>query len=154
MRNGEYTLIVAPEDYPGKWYRGRYAYEHHVVYWRATGVVPGRGQVVHHKNEDKRDNRIENLELITVQEHNKHHHIDPGSIIEMSCSWCGGLFSTPRRNVQWKRKNGQENFYCCRSHQVSAQQATIRGTRVGSREPAVNRLGAIPVARSSRAHGA
>lgn len=154
MRNGEYTLMVAPEEYPGKRYRDRYVYEHHVVYWQTHGVVPGRGEVVHHKNKDKRDNRPENLELITTKDHNKHHHTDPNSIIELPCSWCGVPFSTPSRNVRWKKKNGQTNFFCCRSHQVRAQQAVIRGTRVGSREPAVNRLGAIPVARSSRAHGA
>lgn len=126
MKNGEYTLIVAPEDYPGKWYRGRYAYEHHVIYWRSTGLIPGRGQVIHHKNEDKRDNRPENLELITVQEHNKRHP-RPRSYITVVCGWCREPFQKWRRYV----KPGQTKFFCCRSHQVREQQAVIRGSSIG-----------------------
>lgn len=73
MKNGPYELIVAPEEYPGMKYRGRYCYEHHLVYWRAHGVIPEPGQIIHHINENKRDNRLVNLELMDVGDHGRHH---------------------------------------------------------------------------------
>lgn len=38
VKNGPYELVIAPEEYPGKKYRGRYAYEHRVNYWRARST--------------------------------------------------------------------------------------------------------------------
>lgn len=50
-----------------------YAYEHLVV-WCASGRArPGEGETLHHRNEDKTDNRIGNLELLTRGEHNSLH---------------------------------------------------------------------------------
>jgi len=36
----------------------------------------GRRWHIHHKNHDRLDNRLENLELMTVSEHAKHHHAE------------------------------------------------------------------------------
>lgn len=55
-----------------------YAYEHLVVWVSAGNARPGPGQILHHKNEDKTDNRIGNLELLTRGEHNAHHLQDSG----------------------------------------------------------------------------
>ena len=134
MRNGPYELIVAPEDYPGKRYRGRYAYEHHVVWWLKTGDLIPDGWVIHHKNEDKRDNRFRNLELKTVAVHTSEHQ-KPAEMQILKCTWCKEKFEKPVRYVKSKKKQGQKRFYCCRSHQVSDQQKrrkSIRGSSVGS----------------------
>ena len=72
MRNGPYLFVIAL-DYPGKKYRGRYIYEHHLVWWKNTGQPVPEGYVVHHKNEDMHDNRFENLELIESEQHKKLH---------------------------------------------------------------------------------
>lgn len=53
-----------------------YAYEHLVVWVSAGRPTPSADEVLHHKNEDRLDNRIENLELVTRSEHNKHHNKD------------------------------------------------------------------------------
>lgn len=53
-----------------------YAYEHLVV-WASSGITPPRnGEVIHHRNEDPTDNRIENLEIMARAQHNTHHAED------------------------------------------------------------------------------
>lgn len=51
-----------------------YAYEHLVVWCAAGNLRPVKGQILHHKNEVKTDNRIENLELVWRGDHNRHHN--------------------------------------------------------------------------------
>jgi len=46
-----------------------YAYEHLLVWTSAGYPKPDAGRVLHHRNGDKTDNRLENLELIGRGEH-------------------------------------------------------------------------------------
>ena len=84
MKNGPYELVKAPSAYPGKKYRGKYVYKHHLVWWRNTGDVVPDGSLVHHKNEKKRDNRFRNLELQNwgahSSEHNRERAPDPVAV--------------------------------------------------------------------------
>lgn len=69
-----------------------WAYEHLVVWVSAGNPRPSRGEVLHHRNNDKTDNRISNLQLMTIAEHNRHHLAERGR-----CSITGRLLpkSTP-----------------------------------------------------------
>lgn len=80
---GAYVRIHAPDWWEG----GRagssgYAYEHQVVYCEHHGLtkVPA-GMVVHHINEDKADNGIENLQLMSRAEHINHHRATRGQVV-------------------------------------------------------------------------
>lgn len=50
---------------------------HHLVYEAFKGAIP-KGFVVHHKDGNKQNNRVSNLELLTAKEHiHKHLRINP-----------------------------------------------------------------------------
>lgn len=49
---------------------GKYVKEHRLVWENHFGAIP-EGYVVHHKNAIKDDNRIENLEMMKANEHNR-----------------------------------------------------------------------------------
>ena len=94
MKNGPYEMIIAPDGYPGKKYRGRYAYEHHIVWWKKHGELPRKGFEIHHKNGGHRDNRLCNLKLLSGSEHKalhaeKKHH---SALRKVKCGNCGRVF--------------------------------------------------------------
>lgn len=53
-----------------------YAYEHLIVWAAAGRALPGPDELIHHIDEDKTNNRIDNLELKTRSEHAIHHNAD------------------------------------------------------------------------------
>jgi hypothetical protein len=113
MKNGPYILIKPPEDYPGKLYRGKYAYEHQVVWWLHNKEIIKEPFIIHHKDENKHNNTIVNLEKKTRSKHQQEHHIEP-KYIELICGLCKITFK--KRHKQWttKNKQGQKIFYCSR----------------------------------------
>ena len=118
MKNGPYELIIAPQDYPGKKYRDRYAYEHHVVFWRSNGFVPPKGYEIHHINGKKRDNRIENLGLLSSVIHRKEHGQEKRlrTQFKTECGFCKKPFAiqgADARNRLKKRKFGK--LFCSRA---------------------------------------
>ena len=50
-----------------------YAYEHILVWVSAGNQRPAKGEVLHHINEEKTDNRIENLRLMSKADHSQMH---------------------------------------------------------------------------------
>lgn len=122
MRNGEYELVVAPDEYPGRKYRDRYVYEHQLVWWKRTGKLVPDGYLIHHKNDNKRDNRFVNLELKSRAQHTHDHKF--GCIhVPVTCAHCGRSFSLPFRVYRTRRKHSQSSkLFCSKSHQVYAQQ--------------------------------
>lgn len=77
--NKGYLMVQKPE-----WYTGRsgskHVFQHHVVMCIALGItaIP-RGWCVHHCNFITTDNRIENLVLMTMSDHQRWHHCLAGA---------------------------------------------------------------------------
>jgi len=63
--------------YRQTWLNGRRTYVHRRVWEEHRGPIPA-GAVIHHKDGNRLNNRIENLELITNQKRHREHHKDRG----------------------------------------------------------------------------
>lgn len=122
MRNGPYELVIAPPNYPGKRYRDRYCYEHQLVWWQNTREVPGPDELIHHKNEQKRDNRYENLEKITVAKHKRHHGEKNHEAVAVTlvCPWCKKSFKAYGTDYRGRLKRSISGYlFCSRSCQAT-----------------------------------
>lgn len=125
MKNGSYELVIAPKNYPGKKYRGRYAYEHHIVFWKYKKTIIKNEEIIHHKNNNKRDNRIENLELLTNQDHSKL-HARGKSQIELCCPICAKTFKKELR--QFKKRLTSCSKFCGYKLGHITRMKKLRGT--------------------------
>ena len=130
MKSNGRTLIVAPADYPGTKYQGRYAYEHRVIWWQHYKDLPPKGWHIHHINGNPLDNRIENLESISAHEHAKDRHHGGKEIATytvLECHACKVRFEQLTRTVNFRLSKGQSQFFCCKSHQVTYQNQFRKG---------------------------
>jgi len=69
------------------YHSGRNIPRHRIIAARGFGIVLGRGRVVHHRNMDEMDNRLENLEVLTHSEH-KRVHLYVDSFVKWHGSRC------------------------------------------------------------------
>jgi hypothetical protein len=61
---------------------------HRVMMENLIGRLLTRKEIVHHKDGNKSNNKITNLELMTISEHSTHHAKIVDEII-VSCAYCG-----------------------------------------------------------------
>lgn len=98
VRKDGYVFIYRPGHplaYESGWVR-----EHRLVVFEAGIPVPP-GTNVHHINGIKSDNRLENLEVLSVAEHARLHKVKE----PVPCEFCGALFKAARSG-----KRGQQRF--------------------------------------------
>jgi hypothetical protein len=82
--------FVRPDGYRAIRVKDRYKMEHVLIVEREIGRELKEGEVVHHQNHNKLDNRIENLQLMNIGDHSRHHNkLNSWSRIFDDCQSCG-----------------------------------------------------------------
>jgi hypothetical protein len=74
VSKGEYLYAVV-RNHPKATILG-YVFEHRIVVENSLGRILSDTEVVHHKNGNKKDNRIENLEVLDYKEHARLHALE------------------------------------------------------------------------------
>jgi hypothetical protein len=110
---------------------GRTLSEHRVVAERMLGRKLTSEEVVHHKNEDRFDNRPENLEVLSHQKHAEHHN--QKHPLTKTCPECGAVFApapTKRaRQITCSRTCFRARGSRLTTEQMRKQLPTLRLTR-------------------------
>jgi RNase P subunit RPR2 len=107
VRDGHF--IVHRPDYPGHYTNGQ-AKRAHVVYWLNTGIIPEKGEDIHHVNENPLDDRFENLKLMPHAEHARETNTKPK--IPLTCTYCGKEYFLPQWRINRKEKIGTLEYFC------------------------------------------
>jgi len=102
-----YNYISMPE-HPKAYFDGT-VLEHRIVMEKYLGRLLDRFECVHHINGDGKDNNIENLEVMSLQEHTSLHKLKypKGNLIDQVCTWCKTEFKRNIHNI-----SRTENTFC------------------------------------------
>ena len=113
VKKGEYLYALVP-DHPNASKNG-YVLLHRVVVENSIGRLLNENEVVHHINHDKYDCRLENLKLMTKQEHTKLHQKEcEGFYVLAICPECKKLFLR-RFHPRFKNHENGLKIFCSRS---------------------------------------
>jgi hypothetical protein len=107
---------------------GRSIFEHRYVMEQHLGRTLSDDEVVHHRDGDKLNNALENLELVTRSHHVSHCHATYRTEVEKECKRCGAV--KPRSEFYKNSNPGDSHLsYCKPCHKACCSEA--RRKRLG-----------------------
>lgn len=109
-RSQSYITVYCPV-HPRAWGTG-YIYAHRVVMELHLGRYLTANEVVHHKDGNKQNNAISNLELLSNEDHSREHNV-PLEPLSLVCPCCGKGFQ--RKRNQRASVKGYKLAFCSRS---------------------------------------
>lgn len=111
ISKGDYNYVYVPEH--PKATKNGYVLEHRIVVENNLGRLLNSDEVVHHKDGNKKNNDISNLEVMKRIEHSKLHSSLVGQLyVSLKCPECGKIFE--RQRVQsFLVKKGKLNCNFC-----------------------------------------
>lgn len=98
VKKGDYLYGVCYE-HPNRT-KHNYVLLHRLVVENYLGRLLKDDEIVHHKNGDKHDNRIENLEVMSCTAHAKHHARKGRKMVLCVCPNCDKVFHKEDRQVK------------------------------------------------------
>ena len=114
ISKGDYNYALVP-GHP-KATDKNYVLEHRVVMENYLGRLLKDDEVVHHKDGNKKNNDIKNLEVMSVEKHSTNHAIMKGrEIAILRCPNCGETF-VAYKNKTFLEKPTKYNCTFCSSH--------------------------------------
>jgi YHS domain-containing protein len=93
---------------------GRLVSEHRHVMEQHLGRKLRTGEIVHHRDGDKSNNDIANLEVVSKSQHMQE-HFSGREMVALICPVCGSTFEREASKVRSGQRRGQRLFLCSRS---------------------------------------
>lgn len=100
VKKGAYLYAVVKE-HPKATKRG-YVLHHRIVMENFLGRLLTGNEVVHHIDENKHNNEITNLKVMSKKEHCKHHATKGRTWVYLICPNCGITFLKEKRQIKPK----------------------------------------------------
>lgn len=101
IKKGDYLYSLVPKH--PKATKNGYVLEHRVVMENHLGRLLDPNEVVHHRNGDKHDNRLENLEVMDYRKHSCHHASKGRAYVELKCPYCKKTFHREKRQTHYNK---------------------------------------------------